>query len=277
MDLVNIGEFARASRLSPKALRLYDRSGLLSPAEVDATTGYRWYSTEQLEQAHLIAVLRQLGMPLAEIEQILRLDADAGTERIRAWWAGVEREHWARHELADFIVNYLAGRKNVMSTKNEVAVRELPARQVLSMIRHVQGDQLLPMGRAFIRGFFAASVRPGEGAAGAPFVVYYGEVGEDGDGPVEWCWPVPDDRAEELAARFPELALRTDPAHEEAYVFQGPAAQVGEARAQLAIEGLIAWAAEAKRQPSGGVRQLFLFNAATGDTGPDSDFAVALR
>jgi hypothetical protein len=31
--------------------------------------------------------------------------------------------------------------------------------------------------------------------------------------PVEWCWPVPDDQANEIAARFPDLTLRTEPAH----------------------------------------------------------------
>jgi protein phosphatase len=53
MDLVSIGEFARLSRLSPRALRPYDELGLLSPARVDADSGYRWYGTSQLEQARL--------------------------------------------------------------------------------------------------------------------------------------------------------------------------------------------------------------------------------
>jgi DNA-binding transcriptional MerR regulator len=50
LSLVSIGEFARLSRLSPKALRLYDELGLLVPAEVDAETGYRWYADTQLER-----------------------------------------------------------------------------------------------------------------------------------------------------------------------------------------------------------------------------------
>jgi PPM family protein phosphatase len=41
MDLLTIGAFARASRLSPKALRLYDSLGLLRPAHVDEVSGYR--------------------------------------------------------------------------------------------------------------------------------------------------------------------------------------------------------------------------------------------
>ena len=38
-----IGPFAAASRLSPRALRLYDENGLLAPARVDPDSGYRYY------------------------------------------------------------------------------------------------------------------------------------------------------------------------------------------------------------------------------------------
>ena len=48
MGLVSIDEFSRLSRLSPKALRLYDDLGLLVPDHVDAATGYRWYA-ERME------------------------------------------------------------------------------------------------------------------------------------------------------------------------------------------------------------------------------------
>jgi DNA-binding transcriptional MerR regulator len=41
MGLLTIGAFARASRLSAKALRRYDELGLLPPARVDSMTGYR--------------------------------------------------------------------------------------------------------------------------------------------------------------------------------------------------------------------------------------------
>ena len=67
MDLLTIGAFARASRLSPKALRLYDSLGLLMPAHVDEVSGYRFYRPDQQERARLVAWLRRLGMPLARI------------------------------------------------------------------------------------------------------------------------------------------------------------------------------------------------------------------
>ena len=70
MQLLTIGEFARAAGLSAKALRLHDELGLLRPARVDEWTGYRYYSPGQLEQARLVAWLRRLGMPLAEIKDV---------------------------------------------------------------------------------------------------------------------------------------------------------------------------------------------------------------
>ena len=77
MGLMGIGEFAPLSRLSPKALRLYDELGLLPPARVDLDSGYRWYACGQLDQARLVASLRQIGVPLAQIKVILGLDARA--------------------------------------------------------------------------------------------------------------------------------------------------------------------------------------------------------
>jgi protein phosphatase len=63
MGLLTIGTSAKASRLSPKALRLYDELGLLPPARVDPVSGYRLYAPEQLDQARLVAWRRRLGMP----------------------------------------------------------------------------------------------------------------------------------------------------------------------------------------------------------------------
>ena len=62
--VLTIGEFARASGLTAKALRLYDELELLTPAEVDPSNGYRYYAPEQVEQARLVARLRSAGVPL---------------------------------------------------------------------------------------------------------------------------------------------------------------------------------------------------------------------
>ena len=54
MELLTIGAFARAAGLTPKALRLYARLGLLVPAAVDPESGYRYYAPGQLHRARLI-------------------------------------------------------------------------------------------------------------------------------------------------------------------------------------------------------------------------------
>ena len=76
--LLPIGDFARATHLSVKALRHYDDVGLLVPAEVDPATGYRRYRAAQVPAAHLIRRLRDLDMPLPEIRHVLAApDVDA--------------------------------------------------------------------------------------------------------------------------------------------------------------------------------------------------------
>ena len=80
MKEISIGEFARRSRLSLKALRLYDKRGVLVPSRVDRASGYRYYGTAQLEAARLVVMLRQLQLPLAAVKELLGCDpADAAT------------------------------------------------------------------------------------------------------------------------------------------------------------------------------------------------------
>ncbi|MGX1562121.1 MerR family transcriptional regulator [Streptomyces sp. NPDC055506] len=110
MEMLTIGAFAKACRLSPKALRLYDELDLLRPARVDPDTGYRYYAVAQLEQARLVAWLRRLSMPLAEIRRVGRLcalDSTAAAREIRAYWARVEAETAVRRDLAAFLVDHL--------------------------------------------------------------------------------------------------------------------------------------------------------------------------
>jgi DNA-binding transcriptional MerR regulator len=275
MVLVSIGEFSRLSRLSPKALRLYDELGLLVPDRVDTATGYRWYADTQLDQARVVALLRRIGVPLAQIRAMLALDPASAAERIRAYWAGTEMEHAAQRELVGYLVDRLHGKKPAMY---EVAVRDMPERSLLSLMRHLHEDEVIPIGREFfIHRMARGGVARVEGIAGAPFTIYYGEVSGDSDGPVEFCWPVPGDQAAEIAAKFPDLTVRTEPAHQEAFVGQGkPGTWDNKAEAEVAIEALIAWASEHQRQPSD-VRSLLVFNPANQAAGPETEFAVALR
>lgn len=69
---VSIGTFARATRLTVKALRHYHDVGVLEPAWIDPTTRYRYYRWEQLADAICVSTLRDLGVPLERVRQHLR-------------------------------------------------------------------------------------------------------------------------------------------------------------------------------------------------------------
>jgi DNA-binding transcriptional MerR regulator len=279
VDLMSIGEFARLARLSAKALRLYDELGLLLPAKVDPDSGYRWYGAGQLDNARLVASLRQIGMPLAQIQLILSLEPEAAAAQVGAYWSGAEADHAARRDLAGYLVDRLTGKRNVMY---EVKVRDIPARSLLCLLRHASNQQeVWAMGKEVI-GMLKAQPVPVsriEGVAGAAFLIYYGEVNQDSDGPVEFCWPVQQDLAGQLAASFPALTLRTEPAHQEACVHLDQDAT--EAQWQAAGDSALAWAAEQQRQPSDlGLRVTLLTTAAPvtdASRRGGSDFALPLR
>lgn len=68
---VSLGEFSLMTRLSRRALREYHDLGLLEPATVDRTTGYRYYDTSQVRTAQVIRHFRGLGMPVPEVRTML--------------------------------------------------------------------------------------------------------------------------------------------------------------------------------------------------------------
>ena len=79
-ELLSIGTFAHMTRLSLKALRLYDQLGLLQPRHVDPSNGYRFYGTDQLAGARMIRNMREMDMPLATIRQVLAALAASPTQ-----------------------------------------------------------------------------------------------------------------------------------------------------------------------------------------------------
>ncbi|MFG2139549.1 MerR family transcriptional regulator [Streptomyces sp. NPDC048650] len=127
--LLTIGAFARACRLSPKALRLYDELGLLTPAHVDPYNGYRRYAPAQLERARLVSWLRRLGMPLARIREVCALPPGPAAEAVAAYWARAEADTAARRELAAFLVDQLQRKDdNVMTATGTSAPLPLTMR-----------------------------------------------------------------------------------------------------------------------------------------------------
>lgn len=253
-DGMTIGVFARRSRLSAKALRLYDRIGLLQPSSVDRFSGYRTYSASQLEDARLVGRLRRLQMPLDVIGNILRTaDPAEQSELVTAWWSRVEADTAARRELVRFLTCSEKGRVMV-----DIETREVPDQQVLTEQRHTTVDGLTDwIGEGFGRLMQAADAAGG--VTGAAFVVFHGQVDEDSDGPVELCVPV-------AGALGPGVAARVEPAHREAFL-RIPKRQVEFPQILGAYEQVEQWVREHGHVPAGPPREIYFtdFMAA----GPD--------
>jgi protein phosphatase len=174
VERLSIGEFSARSRLSPKALRLYQQLGLLEPAAVDPGSGYRSYEVAQLEQARRVALLRRIALPLAEIKAILALEPAAAARQIALYWEQVEAEHAARRELARYLIDSLSGKEPVLY---EVTTRRLPERHLLCRLRHVADEQeTIAFGKEFMAIFKERPSPLIEDTAGAAFLIliYYG-------------------------------------------------------------------------------------------------------
>ena len=70
-NLLPIGRMARINHVTVATLRLYDRMGLLKPAFIDPISGYRYYDIQQNARLDMIAYMKELGMSLAEIQDVL--------------------------------------------------------------------------------------------------------------------------------------------------------------------------------------------------------------
>lgn len=79
--MFRIGDFAKIARVSGRQLRHYDRLGLLVPAHTERTTGYRYYSAEQLPRLNRLLALKALGFSLEQIGRMLNDQVSAAELR----------------------------------------------------------------------------------------------------------------------------------------------------------------------------------------------------
>ena len=230
-DLIPIGQFAVASQLSLKALRLYDENGLLPPAHVDPDTGYRSYGVDQLRTATLIGLLRSAGMPLVEIRRVLD---DPTPVRIDEYEAGLTTELEKRRRVLAYVRSFLKEEEMY-----EVQVKEVPEQPYVGRSNRMRVDEL----ERFITETIDTLMAENE-LTGHPFAVYHGEVTEKADGPVEVCVPVAG-------------AGKRLPAGEVAYTF------VSDGQCQYpeiigAYDAIATWAKSNGRELAGPPREIYI-------------------
>jgi DNA-binding transcriptional MerR regulator len=129
--MYGIGTVARLAQVSVRTLRHYDDLGLLTPAWVDPRSGYRYYTPDQVLRLHRILVLRDLGVPLTEIGQLV--NDEVSSEQLR----GILRLRQAEAH------SRLAQLEEEAMTGYDVIVKRLDAMRVVALSEDLAGvDQI---------------------------------------------------------------------------------------------------------------------------------------
>lgn len=177
-----IGEFSRLTHLSVRTLRRYHDAGLLEPAMVDKTTGYRYYSTDQVPAAQVIHRLRELDLPLVAVRRILRTPDPADR-------AALVTEHLQRleSELDRTRAAVVALRRLLepVPAPLEVELRAVPATTVAT----IEGEVGCGESRAWFAGALAELGAVVAEPTGVPGGLHDDRVFEVGSGRVVAYWP----------------------------------------------------------------------------------------
>jgi DNA-binding transcriptional MerR regulator len=128
--LMPIGVFSTALLVSIKALRRYHEHGLLVPAAIDASTGYRSYRVSQLVDAQVIKRLRDLDVPLRAVAEIVQARDPEVTRKVIA-----DHEQMMRERLVDLarLVDELQEAITQPTLQTPAHVRREPDQHVLSI------------------------------------------------------------------------------------------------------------------------------------------------
>ncbi len=184
---LSIGRFSQMTRLSVKGLRLYAERGLLEPAFVDATSGYRYYDASQALRAEAIRILRSVDMPLDQIRVVLDSGPDTVSARLRAHRETLLARAERSREAAAAVLDVIDGRRALVPY--EISTTQLPELCVAAV--SVETD-LASIGRHIGEGFGAVMAALGEAGCsptGPPFVIYHDVIDEETPGRIDMCVP----------------------------------------------------------------------------------------
>lgn len=139
-NFMPIGRFALSCRLSVKALRHYDKLGLLKPAFVDPQSKYRYYSREQARSAVMIGMLRSLSLPIPVIRRALAAEPDELRVILDAETARIETE-LAEQKKTLLSLRHIARAGGL--APYEIGIRQHPERNVARILGTTDADHLL--------------------------------------------------------------------------------------------------------------------------------------
>jgi DNA-binding transcriptional MerR regulator len=142
--MLSIGDFSRITHLSIKTLRHYHDVGLLEPAAVDASSGYRQYTLEQIPMAQVIRRFRDLEMPVDRVREVLAARDLGERNRLIAEHLTTLERRLAEAQAAVESLKNLLGAGPAPIT---VEVRAVPATRALGIHAMIARADLIPWWR----------------------------------------------------------------------------------------------------------------------------------
>ncbi|NDJ76352.1 MAG: MerR family transcriptional regulator [Chloroflexi bacterium] len=140
--MFTVGDFARFAQVSKRLLRYYDEIDLFKPEYVDETSGYRFYSPEQMVSLNRILALKELGLSLDQIRQTLsdNISTDELQGMLLLRKAEIEQQLQAELQRVRIIERHLQAIRDDESTPLlNVILKEIPDQPVTS-VRYVVDD-----------------------------------------------------------------------------------------------------------------------------------------
>src|SRR4051794_24474173 len=152
-----VGELARATGLTVRALHHYDELGLLVPSE-RTQAGHRLYGEDDVRRLYRVVALRHLGLPLSEVGALLDDEGVGLADTVRRHLGRIERDLERQERLRERLVQILAE----LDRRSEPAIDDfIVALEAMAMIETALYDVLVPV---FGEGASGESGRiPGEG------------------------------------------------------------------------------------------------------------------
>jgi effector-binding domain-containing protein len=259
-DRITIGRFSTLTHLSQKALRLYDRKGILVRDIRDRFTGYRYYTVSQIESALRIRTLCTLGFGLAEIGEILSAHASGDQETLRRMIAKRMKEAQTEIARLEKVTSLLIENRDFSElfamNVSEPKIKEIPAMRVISGRRTGTYEEVCgEVSVALMAIIFSPENQKNGVAITGPFLsLCYDSEYRENDADIEMAIPIQGP----VAVSDPRYMVRTLPAAKViSVVYRGPYDHDG---FSVAFEKAFRYAAERGLEPTGPDRQVYLNN-----------------
>jgi DNA-binding transcriptional MerR regulator len=184
----SIGEFSRITALSVKTLRLYHEKGILVPAQVDPSSGYRYYDAENYHRARGIRTLREFEFSIAEIRTLFEECDDTKDllleleRKLKEVEHSIQRYKGISRSIAAIIEEQ---KESAMEQQQGFEIEEKQLDTIL-----IAGHRMRGRYQEVGRGLGLVCRKMGRNASGKPMTLYHDSDFKENDADFEPCIPV---------------------------------------------------------------------------------------